>query len=134
VKNLNPEKKLKFKLKPEHLLTAAALFIMFQGCVTGQISKRMLEFTITPETGIKAGTIVTVNVKTPDDVSEVYGSIDMMGSPNIPLKYDSKKRLWYLRQMVPLGIIIPPGNYLTKVEAITKAGNHYFAEKLITIQ
>jgi hypothetical protein len=125
-------KKLKSKLK---LFTAPLLLTaLFCGCATVQLSKNILDFSITPETGIKAGTIVTVSVKAADDVQQVLGSIDMMGSPKIDLKFDPTKKIWYLRRMIPLGFVIPPGEYLTKIEAITKAGEHYFAEKKIIIQ
>jgi hypothetical protein len=125
-------KKLKFKLK----LLTVPLFItaFFCGCATVQLSKSILDFSITPETGIKAGTIVTVSVKAAEDVQQVLGSIDMMGSPRIELKFDPTKKTWYLRRMIPLGFVIPPGEYLTKIEAITKTGEHYFAEKKIVIQ
>ncbi len=93
-----------------------------------------MDFTITPEAGIQAGTIVTVNVKTSDDIAKVLGFIDMFGSYKIPLKRDPAKNIWYIKQMVPLGVIIPPGEYLTKVEAISVTGEHYFAEKKIIIK
>lgn len=116
------------------LIAAAFLGLLFQGCATMGLSRNIIDFTITPETGIRAGTIVTVSVKTSDDVGQVLGSIDMMGSPKIPLKYDDKNNIWYIRQMVPMGIVIPRGDYLTKIEAITKAGEHFYAEKLISIR
>ena len=122
----------KLKYKPAALFLILAAFV--GGCATLPVSKNILDFSITPETGIKDGTIVTVNVRTTDDVQQVLGFIDMMGSTKIDLKYDQIKKVWYLRRMIPLGFIIPPGEYLTKVEAITKSGEHYFAEKKITIQ
>jgi hypothetical protein len=99
-----------------------------------QLSKNILNFTITPETGIKAGTIVTVIVKTTDDVVQVFGFMDMFNTYKYPLKYDTTKNIWYFRQMVPMGVIIPPGDYLAKIEAITKSGEHFYAEKSITIK
>ena len=123
-------KKLKYKFTAVFLLLTALVC----GCATLPASKNILDFSITPETGIKDGTIVTVSVRTTDEVRQVLGFIDMMGSTKIDLKYDQLKKVWYLRRMIPLGFIIPPGEYLTKVEAITKTGEHYFAEKKITIQ
>lgn len=107
---------------------------MFSGCASVQLSKNILDFKITPETGIKAGTIVTVTVKTSDDVKQVYGSIDMLGAPQVPLKYDDKNNVWYIRQMIPIGIIITPGEYLAKIDAVTKSDGHFYADKKITIK
>ena len=121
------------KFKPE-LLVYAVLIFLFSGCATAQLSKNILNFTITPETGIKAGTIITVNVKTTDDVAQVLGYMDMFNTYKYPLKYDTAKNIWYFRQMVPMGVIIPPGDYLAKIEAITKSGEHFYAEKNITIK
>ena len=108
--------------------------MFLSGCATIGLSGKVIDFTITPETGIRAGTIVTVSVKASVELEKVLGSIDMMGSPQIPLKYDASKNIWYIRQMIPMGIVIPPGDYLTKVEAITKTGDHFYAEKLISIR
>lgn len=116
------------------LIIFAVIINLFSGCASLQLSKNIIQFTITPEFGIKAGTIVTVNVKTSEDVSQVLGSIDMMGSPQIPLKYDALNKVWYLRRMIPIGLMIPPGEYLTKIEAITKSDEHFYAEKKIIIQ
>ncbi|MEI7541660.1 MAG: hypothetical protein WCJ94_00190 [bacterium] len=110
------------------------IVFLLSSCASMQLPKNILEFQITPETGIKAGTIVTVNIKTSEDVTRVLGSLDMMGSPQIPLKYDESKKVWYLRRMIPIGVMIPSGEYITKVEVITKSGEHYYAEKKIKIQ
>lgn len=121
------------KSKPKFLIYFIFVFLL-SSCASMQLSKNILEFQIIPETGIKEGTIVTVNIKTSDDVTRVLGSLDMIGSPQIPLKYDESKKVWYLRRMIPIGTMIPPGEYITKVEAITKSGEHYYAEKKINIQ
>lgn len=123
-------KKLKYRL-------LTALFILATlgyGCASVQPAHKIMEFSITPETGIKGGTIVTVSVRAADDVEKVLGTIELMGSPEVELKYDPTNKIWYLRRMVPLGFVIPQGEYIAKIEAITKSGDHIFAEKKIIIR
>jgi len=125
-KKPNPEKKLKLKI--------ALLFLLafLWGCATVPVGKDILLFDIQPDKNIKPGTIVVATVKTTDDIKEVYGSIEVPGSPRIPLKYDSEKKEWYFKYMIPLTIAIPKGDFIAKVEAISKSGSKSFAEKKVS--
>lgn len=111
-------------------LFLAAFFI--SGCVSAPIAKNILAFSVVPDKGIKAGTIITVNVKTTDDAAQVMGFLDLMPSYKIPLKYDVKQKIWYRREMVPMIYTIPPGKYTVKIEVTTKGGDRSFAEKEIS--
>jgi hypothetical protein len=123
-------KKLKYRLLTAAVLAAA----LFYGCASVPLANEIMQFSITPETGIKGGTIVTVSVKAADDVVKVVGSVELMGSPEVELKYDAVNKIWYLRRMIPLGFVIPPGVYTAKIEAVTRSGDHLFEKKNITIR
>ena len=123
-------KKLKYRLLTAAVLAAA----LFYGCVSVPLAHEIMQFSITPETGIKGGTIVTVSVKAAEDVVKVMGSVELMGSPEVELKYDAANKTWYLKRMIPLGFVIPPGVYTAKIEAVTRSGDHLFAEKNITLR
>lgn len=108
------------------------LIVFFGGCATIPVGKDILLFDIQPDKNIKPGTIVIATVKTTDDIKEVYGSIEVPGSPRIPLKYDPEKKEWYFKYMIPLTIAIPKGDFIAKVEAISKSGSKSFAEKKVS--
>ncbi|MCE5300844.1 MAG: hypothetical protein LLG37_08255 [Spirochaetia bacterium] len=119
-------------MKYKRFLIPAVLLLALSGCATVPAGRNNMEFTITPDHGLKAGTIVTVTVKTGDEVTAVSGYLKMFADYKLPLKYDSKKKIWYMRQMIPMGYAIPAGEYQIKVEAITKGGDKYYAEKKVS--
>jgi PBP1b-binding outer membrane lipoprotein LpoB len=119
-------------LKYKALATAAILAVFLSGCATIPVSKEILEFTITPDKGIQPGTFVVVVVKTTENVEKVYGYLDVMGSPKISLKYNPAKKVWVFGVPIPVGQAIPKGEFTAKVEAITKSGEKYTAEKKVS--
>ncbi len=110
------------------------LIIFFIGCSSVQTIKesKILEFTIKPDKGIKPGIYVTAIVKTTDDVENVYGWIDVFGSPKVSLKYNKEKKIWFYVFPIPLNASIPQGEYTAKVEAVTKSGDKQQAEKKVS--
>jgi hypothetical protein len=118
-------------LKYKVLFAAAIIAAFFSGCATLQSSKNILEFTISPDKGIKAGSFVVVTVKTTEDVEKVNGYLDAMGSTKVPLKYNTVKKIWQFATAIPVTLQIPKGEFIVKVEATTKSGEKYVAEKKI---
>lgn len=114
------------------LAAAAAAALIFSGCASMPYGKNINEFTISPDKGIKPGTVVTALVKTTDEVAAVYGSLEVFGSPTLKLKFDEKKQAWIFRYMIPLTYVIPRGEYTVKVEVVTKAGDKSFAQKKVS--
>lgn len=110
------------------------LILFFFGCSSIPISKesKIFEFSIKPDRGIKPGIYVTVIVKTSDDVKNVYGWLEVVGSPKVTLKYNKKKKIWFYIFPIPVNYSIPQGEYIAKIEAITKSGERYQAEKKIS--
>lgn len=94
--------------------------------------KNILYFDIQPDKNIRPGTIILATVKTTDDIKEVYGSVEVPGSPRIPLKYDSEKKEWYFKYMIPVTFVLPKGEFIAKVEAITVNGEKSIAEKKVS--
>jgi len=122
-------------LKFNKYLIAALLLITFfiAGCAGVQIKKTGLEVKIDPEKGIAPGSIVSVEVKAPEDVIKVYGYLDIWQDFKIFLKYDPTKKLWVRKQMIPVDLVFPKrGDFLIKIEAINKSGEKYQAEKTIS--
>lgn len=111
------------------------VFIFFYlSCSSVQISKenKILEFLIKPNKGIRPGIYVTVIVKTTDDIENVYGWLDVFGSPKVTLKYNKEKKIWFYVFPIPLNTSIPKGEYIAKVEAVTKSGDKFQSEKKIS--
>lgn len=110
------------------------LILFYHGCSSIPISKenKILEFSIKPDRGIKPGIYVTVMVKTTDDVENVYGWLEVVGSPKVTLKYHKEKKIWFYIFPISVNYSIPQGEYIAKVEAITKSGERSLAEKKIS--
>jgi hypothetical protein len=120
---------LKFKACLAALLFAV---VLMSGCAAAQVSKNIFDFSIVPDKGIKAGTIITVTVKAAEDTAQVVGFLDMIPAYRMPLKYDKAKNVWYLRQMIPMMYTLPQGKYTAKIEVTTKSGDRSYAEKEIS--
>jgi hypothetical protein len=85
-----------------------------------------------PDKGLASGTIVSIEVKTTDIIEKVSGSVEVPGAFKVPLKYDIVKKIWAFKAMIPMGIAIPKGEYTAWVEAVSKDGQIYKAEKKVT--
>jgi hypothetical protein len=121
---------LKFKSFLFVLLTAVLFTAGCAGLPKG--ANQILDFKITPDKGLASGTIVSIEVKTTDMIEKVFGSVDVPGAFKVPLKYDSIKKLWAFKAMIPMGVAIPKGEYTAWVEAVAKDGQIYKAEKKVT--
>jgi len=119
-------------LKYKFFLLAAAVFFVISGCASVPVGKGILDFEIKPDSGIKPGTIITVTVRTTAEIEKVYGYMDVLGSPKVPLKYNTKKSAWIFNYMIPMTVSLPRGEFSAKVEAITKSGEKHTAEKKIS--
>ncbi|MBP7792927.1 MAG: hypothetical protein KA120_07690 [Candidatus Goldbacteria bacterium] len=111
------------------------IFVLFYaGCSSIPVSKenKILEFSIKPDKGIKPGMYVTAMVKTTDDVEKVNGWIDVVGSPKVTLKYNKEKKVWFYVIPIPVNVSLPKGEYVAKIEAITKSGEKSVAEKKVS--
>lgn len=106
--------------------------IFYTACATIPKGKNILSFNIQPDKNIRPGTIIIVTVKTTEDVKEVYGSVEVPGSPKIPLKYDSDKKEWIFKYMIPVTFVLPKGEFTAKVEAITVSGEKSISEKKVS--
>jgi len=123
-------RKLKFKIT-FFILFAAVL--LSAGCASVQKgSGQILDFSIIPSQGLKSGSIVTIEVKTTDIIEKVSGSVEVPGAFKVPLKFDTVKKLWVFKAMIPMGIALPKGEYTAWVEAIAKDGQIYKAEKKVS--
>ncbi len=110
-----------------------AVVLVFVSCVGTNIRKDLLDIKITPEKGIRAGTIVTVEVKAEIAMKKVEAYLDVFFGVKVPLKYNKKKKIWIYKNMVPYGMVVPKGDYLVKVEAWTKLGERITAEKKVSV-
>jgi hypothetical protein len=112
----------------------AVLFIVLAaGCATLPVSSREItEFTIKPEKGITPGAYVTVVVRTSVPVEKVTAYVDVMGFPKIALKYSASKKAWFFGVPIPAVQQLPKGEYTAKVEAVSKSGEIFTAEKKIS--
>ncbi len=119
-------KKLKFKFLFFFIL------IFYYSCATIPKGKDILYFDIQPDKNIKPGTIIIATVKTADNIKEVYGFVEVPGSPRIPLKYNKEKKEWYFKYMIPVTFILPKGEYIAKIEAISSTGEKSIAEKKVS--
>jgi hypothetical protein len=119
-------------LKYKVLFAAAIIAVFFAGCATLRTSKEIVEFSISPDKGIKPGAYVVVLVRTTDIVNKVYGYLDVMGSPKILLNYDAKKKAWVKVIPIPVTFQIPKGEFTAKVEAIGKNGEVFVSEKKVS--
>jgi hypothetical protein len=109
------------------------ILVFFAGCASVPVNSReILEFTIKPDKGIKSGSFILVVVKTTDIVEKVSGSLDVMGSPKFPLRYDAKKKAWIFAYVIPVTMQVPKGEFLVKLEATGKNGEKFTAEKKIS--
>jgi len=118
---------LKFKL-----FTAALAVTIIAACASAPVSSEILELTITPDKGIKAGTFITVTVKTTDNIEKVTGTLEVMGAPKMPLKYNAKRKAWIFAYVIPAAMQIPKGEYTVKIEAVSKSGEVFTAEKKVS--
>ena len=120
-------------MKYKVLLAALLAFVFAAGCVSVPVNSREItEFSILPDAGIKPGTFIRVVVKTSEPVEKVIGYLDVMGSPKLPLKYDQKKNAWFFGYVIPVAMQIPKGEFTAKIEATTKSGAVYTAEKKVS--
>ena len=120
-------------MKFKYIAAAIIVIALIAGCAGAQIKKGELEVKIDPEKGIAPGTIVSVEVKAPDDAVKVYGYLDIWQDFRIFLKYDPNKKIWFRRQMIPVDLVFPKrGEFLIKIEALNKEGEKYQAEKKIS--
>ncbi len=119
-------------MKFRHFLPVFIIITFFlSGCAGVQLAKNIFEFSVDPDKGLKAGTIVTVTVKAAEDTSRVNVFIDMFPDYKMALKYDASAKTWKRREMIPMMPAIPAGQYTAKVEVITKSGEKSYAEKVI---
>ena len=102
------------------------------GCASVPVSSEILDFTITPDKGIKSGTFITVVVATTENIEKVTGFLDVMGSPKMPLKYNAKKKAWVFAYVIPAAMQVPKGEFLVQIEAVSKSGEVFKAEKSIS--
>jgi hypothetical protein len=121
---------LKFKLPLIAIVCAVAFVNSCASVPKGE--NQILEFNISPEKGITAGTIVVVEVKTTDNIEKVYGSLDVPGSFRLPLKYDGIKQIWVFKAMIPVSLSVPKGEFTAVIEAVSKSGETYRKEKKIS--
>lgn len=119
-------------MKYKYFLLFFILFFISCSSIPISQENKILEFSIKPDKNIKPGIYVTVMVKTTDDVENVYGWIDILGSPKVKLKYNKEKKIWFYIIPIPLNISIPKGEYIAKIEAVTKLGEKSYAEKKIS--
>ena len=119
-------------MKYKYLFAAVITAVFIAGCATLPWSKEILEFTITPDKGIKAGSFIIVVVKTAVEVEKVYGYLDVMGSPKISLKYSPGKKAWIYTFPVPPTLQLPKGEFTAKIEAIGRTGEKYVAAKKVS--
>jgi hypothetical protein len=112
---------------------AALIIIFLAGCATLPVnSKEITEFTIKPEKGITPGAFVTVVVRTSVPVEKVTGFLDVMGSPKILLKYNAVKNAWVFGVPIPAAQPIPKGEFIARIEAVSKSGEVFRAEKKVS--
>lgn len=121
---------MKFKSFLLLLLTAVLFASGCAGIPKG--ANQILDFKIMPDKGLASGTIVSIEVKTTDIIEKVSGSVEVPGAFKVPLKYDTIKKIWAFKAMIPMGIAIPKGEYTAWVEAVSKDGQIYKAEKKVT--
>ena len=65
---------------------------------------------------LSPGTVVLVQVFTPEDVERVVGLAEVLGSPRYELKRDEECGCWGGRAMIPIDALIEPGSYTMRAE------------------
>ena len=109
------------------------MLVFVAGCASAPVNSReILELIIKPDKGIKPGTIITVVVKTTNVIEKVTGSLDVVGSPKFPFRYDVKRKAWTFVYPVPITMKVPKGDFFVKIEATGKSGEIFTAEKIIS--
>jgi len=112
---------------------AALIVVFFAGCATIPVNSREItEFSIKPDKGIAPGVFITVVVRTQVPVEKVTGYLDVIGSPKITLSYSQKKNAWVKVIPIPVSFQIPKGEFTAKIEAVSKSGEIYTAEKKVS--
>lgn len=121
------------KYKAALAALAVLIILLIAGCASVPVNSREItEFIIKPDTGIQPGSFVTVVVRTSVPVEKVTGYLEVMGSPKVMLKYNAVKKAWVYGIPIPVGQPIPKGEFMAKVEAETKSGVIYTAEKKVS--
>jgi hypothetical protein len=112
---------------------AALIIVFFAGCATVPVnSKEITEFSIKPDKGIVPGVFITAVVRTSEPVEKVTGYLDVMGSPKITFSYNAKKNAWVKVIPLPVAFQIPKGEFTAKIEAVSKSGEIFKAEKKVS--
>jgi hypothetical protein len=112
---------------------AALIIVFLAGCASIPVnSKEITEFTIKPEKGIVAGSFVTVVVRTSVPVEKVIGYLDAMGNYKVSLAYKAKKNVWFYGMPIPAGQPLPKGEFTVRIEAYSKSGEKFTAEKKVS--
>jgi len=120
---------LRFKIAAAVIITV----LFFGGCATIPLTtKDIIDINITPDTGIKAGTIITATVKTTRLVDNIYAYLAVKEEMKIQFKYDKKNDLWNFKYMMPLTMVLPRGEFAVRFEAILKTGEKQTAERKIS--
>jgi hypothetical protein len=106
---------------------AAIACALAAGCASVPLGAPSLHVTVVPET-LYAGDVVTVSVTAPEGTRDVYGRLDVGGSPTLPLKTKDHGRTWTFVTQVPLGATWPPGRYKVIVQGKDAQGAPLYGE------
>lgn len=79
---------------------------------------------------LESGRWVTMTAQALDQsqLRYVSGTVQVFGSPVVPLKYDRLKNLWYYSLYIPDMIVIPPGTYGIRAWGKNLGGETYEGE------
>jgi hypothetical protein len=105
--------------------------IFLSACANLPVKLGGLEVTVAPEI-IHPGDVVKILVKAPAGTREVWGRLDVPGSPRVPLKTRDQGSTWTFITQIPLDAIWKPGQYRAQVRGTGPEGNELAGETWIT--
>ncbi|HVM32927.1 MAG TPA: hypothetical protein VMU88_07320 [bacterium] len=117
------------------------LFILFfllpplapWGCATLGVMDSTLELKVTP-LPLYRGKPALAEINAPMDATQVVGTVEVMGSPQLLFRKDEKKREWYFYGAIPFSPWVNPGVYKVRVSASLPQGPPHYTEAQVELK
>jgi hypothetical protein len=105
--------------------------LLLAGCASMPVKSGLLVCTVTPSV-LHPGDVVKIKVEAPEGTRDMQGSLDVPGSPKLPLKTKDGGKTWTFTTQIPVDAVWKPGRYRALARGIAPDGTVLVGETWIT--
>ncbi len=104
------------------ILTLGSL-LLTQACHQVKPPAHLLRLSLDPPQ-LEAGVPITLSARPepPTELTWVSGTVEVMGAPTLPMRFDPSDGAWKFRSMIPAFMSVPSGVYKVKAWGMSKNG------------